>query len=154
MKKELASILVFGLLMSLLGCQQEETYKDLPKAVYIVNKAPEGAANMTNSTSARKTVGAGVARVYVNVPYEKDVVVTYTLAGTAVAGQDYTPPASNTVTVPAGKYFGEINFTVLNNPAQTTARTVVVTMTNATEGFQLGIGWPRGYSVFTYTITP
>ena len=143
------------LLLMLAGCtKEEEVYNDLPKAVYITNKAPDGTANITNSASARKTVAAGAARVYVNQPSDRDVVVNYTIAGTAVAGQNYTAPATKSVTIPAGKYLGDINFTVLNDPTQTTNRTVLINLISATEGFEVGIGVAKGYATFTYTITP
>lgn len=146
---------LLALLLVLAGCAKEdEVYKDLPKAVYITNKVPDGTTNLASSASARKTVAAGAARVYVNVPFEKDVTVNFTLAGTAISGQDYTPPTTQSVTIPAGKYSAEINFVVLNNPAQTTNRTVIINLTAATEGFELGIGVAKGYAIFTYTITP
>ncbi|AQG79189.1 hypothetical protein [Spirosoma montaniterrae] len=147
----LIGLLVFGLQSC---APDEEVYKELPKAVYFANRPATGAANLTNSASGRRTVPTGVARIYVNQLYDRDVVVNFSIGGTAVAGQDYTPPAAMSVTIPAGKYFGEITFPVLNNPAQTANRTVVFTMTSATEEFALGIGFPRGYFTFTYTITP
>ncbi|MFD2569667.1 hypothetical protein ACFSUS_03425 [Spirosoma soli] len=149
-----AGIALLLLVTVLLGCTEEEVYKELPKAVYIANKVPDGTANLLGSTSARKTVAAGAARVYVNQPYDKDVTVNFTLAGTAIQGQDYTPPATQSVTIPAGKYSAEINFTVLNNPNLTANRTVIINLTAATEGFELGLGVAKGYATFTYTITP
>lgn len=156
MKKLLNAGVAFILLLAtvLQGCTKEEVYKEIPKAVYITNKVADGTANITNSASARKTVAAGAARVYLNQPYDKDVTVNFTLAGTAVQGADYTPPATQSVTILAGRYSGEINFAVLNNPAQTANRTVLITLTAATEGFEIGLGVAKGYNVFTYTITP
>jgi hypothetical protein len=149
------AVFLVALLCLLASCTKEDImYKEIPKAVYITNKVPDGTANLSPSTTARKTVATGAARVYVNQPYDKDVTVNYTLAGTAVVGQDYTPPATQSVTIPAGKYSGEINFTVINNPALTTNKTVLITLTSATEGFELGIGAAKGYATFTYTITP
>lgn len=153
--KHTPALLLVALLCLLAGCTKEDiVYKEIPKAVYITNKVPDGTANLSPSTSAKKTVATGAARVYVNQPYDKDVVVNYTFAGTAIAGQDYTPPATQSVTIPAGKYMGDINFTVLNNPALTANKTVLITLTAATEGFELGIGVAKGYATFTYTITP
>jgi uncharacterized protein YcfL len=155
MKTNLIVNLSLLTLFFMVGCRQEDiAYKELPKAVYITNKVPDGTANITNSATARKNVTAGSARVYLNQPYDKDVVVNYTLAGTAIQGQDYTPPATQSVTIAAGKYSADLNFTVLNNPAQTTNKTVLITLTAATEGFEAGIGVTKGYNVFTYTITP
>ena len=149
------AVVLLSLLLGLVGCTKEDiVYKELPKAVYITNKVPDGTANLSPSTTAKKTVAAGAARVYVNQPNDKDVVVNYTFAGTAVAGQDYTPPATQSVTIPAGKYSSDINFTVLNNPALTANRTVLINLTSATEGFEVGIGVAKGYTTFTYTITP
>ena len=153
--KHTLAVLVVALLIGLAGCTKDDiVYKEMPKAVYITNRVADGTTNITSSASARKTVATGAARVYVNQPHDKDVVVNYTLAGTAVAGQNYTPPTTQSVTIPAGKYSGEINFTVLNDPAQTASRTVLITLTAATEGFELGIGVAKGYATFTYTITP
>jgi hypothetical protein len=149
------SYILLALLLGLAGCTQEDiVYKEIPKAVYITNKVPDGTANLLPSTSARKTVAAGAARVYVNQPYDKDVTVNFTITGTAVAGQDYTLPVTQSVTIPAGKYSGDINFTVLNNPALTASRTVLINLTSASEGFDVGIGVAKGYATFTYTITP
>lgn len=154
MKTKSNFVLILFTLLLLVGCAEDEVYKEIPKAVYITNKVPDGTANLLGSASARKTVAAGVARVYVNQPYDKDVTVNFTFAGTAVAGQDYTPPTTQSVTIPAGKYAGEINFTVINNPALTANKTVIINLTAATEGFELGIGVTKGYATFTYTITP
>ncbi len=156
MKKLLNVGLACSLLLTVLaGCaKQDEVYNELPKAVYIANKVADGTANITNSASAKKNVAAGAARVYLNQPFAKDVTVTFTLAGTAVAGVDYTAPATQSVTVAAGRYSGEINFAVLNNPAQTTSKTVIINLTGASDGYEVGIGVAKGYASFTYTITP
>lgn len=151
--RNLSSLLLLLALLTA-ACTKDEVYNELPKAVYIANKAPDGTANITNSASARKTVAAGAARVYLNQPFDKDVTVTFTLAGTAVAGVDYTAPTTRSVTIAAGRYSGEINFTVLNNPAQTTSKTVLINLTGASEGYEVGIGVAKGYATFTYTITP
>ena len=149
--KHFPGLILVAFLLLFVGCTKEEAvYKELPKAVYISNKVADGTANITNAASAKKNVATGAARVYVNVPYEKDVTVNFTLAGTAIAGQDYTPPATQSVTIPAGRYSGEINFVVLNNSAQTTNKTVIINLTAATEGFEVA----KGYTTFTYTITP
>jgi hypothetical protein len=146
--------LLLALLFLLAGCAKEEVYKEMPRAVYIANKAPDGTANITNSASAKKNVAAGAARVYLNQPSDKDVTVNFTLAGTAIPGQDYTAPTTQSVVILASRYSGDINFTVLNNPSQTTNKTVIVNLTAATDGYELGIGVAKGYATFTYAITP
>lgn len=155
MKTKLNIGILLAVLLLLAGCKKEdEVYKELPKTVYIANKVADGTANITNSASARKTVAAGAARVYVNQPYDKDVTVNFTVTGTAIAGQEYTLPTTQSVTIAAGRYSGEINFTVLNSAAQTTSKTVIITLVSATEGFDVGLGVAKGYTTFTYTITP
>lgn len=154
MRTILNNCFVLVLLFLLAGCKEDEIYNQLPKAVYITNKAPDGTANITNSASAKKSVATGAARVYLNQPNGKDVTVSFTVAGTALPGQDYTPPSTLAVTIPAGKYSGEINFAVLNNANQTTNKTVIINLTAASEGFEIGIGVLKGYGSFTYTITP
>ncbi len=152
--KHTSTLVLLALIVGLAGCNKDIVYKELPKAVYIANKVPDGTTTITNSASAKKSVATGAARVYVNQPYTKDIVVNYAVAGTAVAGQDYTPPATQSVTIPAGKYSGDINFTVLNNPALTANRTILINLTSASDGFDVGIGVAKGYATFTYTITP
>nr|WP_295926243.1 hypothetical protein [uncultured Dyadobacter sp.] len=154
MKTPLNCFSIIALVLLITGCKEDEVYNELPKAVYITNKAPDGTANITNSATARKNVAAGAARVYLNQPNEKDVVVNFTLSGTAVQGQDYTPPTALAVTIPAGSYSGDINFSVLNNAGQTTNKTVIIQLTSASEGFGIGIGVLKGYGTFSYTITP
>ncbi|AXY74165.1 hypothetical protein D3H65_09340 [Paraflavitalea soli] len=143
-----------GCLLASTSCKKDDpTYPDAPKRVYTVNKVPDGTVTFTNSAAGKKNT-TGVARVYLNQLYTSDVNVSFTLTGTATAGVDYTPPAPLNVTIPAGSWYAEINIVGLNNPLQTAKKTVIITLTAATEGFEIGLGYANAYGVFTYTINP
>lgn len=164
MKKTLNNIIALLFCVSictLISCKKDnEIYPEAPKRIYIVNRVPEGTITLTGTTvfssavTVKKNIPGGVARVYLNKPYDKEVSVTYTFSGTAVQGLDYNPPASLSVVIPAGQYYAEINFTVLNNPAQTTSKTVIISLANVTEGFEPGLGADFKYKIFTYNIAP
>jgi hypothetical protein len=155
MKYTIYKILSLALVVSALqSCADEENYKPLPYEVYVASKVPAGTTAFTNSASAKKTVPGGVFRIYVNQLYDKDVTVSFEISGTAVSAQDFNPPAALSAVIPANSYFAEVNFEVINNPLLTSSRTVVFTLTGASEGFDIGIGAARGYKVFTHTITP
>lgn len=141
-------------LLAASSCKKDDpAYPDAPKRVYTVNKVPDGTVTFTNSAAGKKNT-TGVARVYLNQLYTNDVNVSFTLSGTATPGVDYTPPAPLSVTIPAGSWYAEINLVGLNNPLQTTKKTVIITLNAATEGFEIGLGYANAYGVFTYTINP
>ncbi len=141
------------------SCKKDDIdYKAIPDAVYVTSNAvtgtgPTASTTITNSASGKVTVTPAVARVYVNTLKNADVVVNYAIIGTAVAGTNYTTPATTTVTIPAGKWYGDIPITVLNTVV-TANRTIIVTLTSASNNTQIGIGTDRNYKVFTYTLTP
>ncbi|WP_146151379.1 hypothetical protein [Chitinophaga niastensis] len=156
MKNKLSFIISCLSVCSLLltsSCKKEDpVYPDAPKRVYTVAKVPDGTVTFTNSATGKKNA-TGVARVYLNQLYTKDVTVSFALAGTAAAGVDYTvPPLS--VTIPAGSWRADINIAGLNNALQTSKKTVIITLNTATEGFEIGLGYANAYGIFTYTITP
>lgn len=147
-------ILFITIVLFTVSCSKEKTYPDAPKRVFMAAKVAQGATTYTAATAARKIVPDAVARVYVNRLSETDVIATFAITGTAVPGVHFTPPANLQVTIPVGSYYGEINFKVLNDPAQTTARTVLFTLVSATAGFEPGLGTDYVFKNFTYTINP
>lgn len=142
------------------GCEKNEpqSYNVIPNAVYVASNAITGTGTganttITNSASGKVNVTPAVARVYVNTLKEVDVTVNYMLSGTAVAGTNYVAPTSTSVTIIAGKWFADIPITINNTPV-TANRTIIFTLTAASNNTQLGIGTDRNYKTFTYTLTP
>jgi hypothetical protein len=142
----------------LFGCKKEESYKELPDAVYITSTAVTGTGSnasttITNSATGKVSVSPATARLYVNTLKDKDVTVSYTLAGTAVAGVNYTTPNPLTIIVPAGKWYADISIPVINVPLVGGNKTIVINLTTATNDIQLGLGSENNYKTFTYTLT-
>lgn len=152
--KQLSYIILIAGLLFTVSCSKDETYPEAPKRIFMAAKVALGATTYTNRVAARKTVPDALARVYVNRLFETDVTATFTITGTAVSDVNFTPPASLQVVIPAGSYFGEINFKILNDPAQTAARTVILTLVSATEGYEPGVGTDHVFKDFIYTINP
>lgn len=155
-KIKLFSVLILTIL-AITGCKKEETYPPVTDYVYITSTATTGSGSnasttITNTASGKVSVSPATARVYVNTPKTTDVVVHYTLSGTAVAGTNYTAPAPLSVTIPAGKWYGDIAIPVIN-AALAGNKTIIITLTNGTNDIQLGVGTDRNYKVFTYTLT-
>lgn len=148
-------VLLFGIVFS--GCNKDdENYPDIPDAVYIVAKVttgpyPGASTAVGNTASGKPTVPSADARVYVNTPKDFDVVVNYTLTGTAIAGVNYTVPPNLSVTIPAGAYAAEIIIPV-KNVAVPENKTIVITLTSANNNVNLGLGSGKSYKNFTYTI--
>lgn len=59
------------------------------------------------------------------------VTVTYTLAGTATSGADYTDGGAGSITIPAGLLSGVITLTTLNDASQENDETISITLTGA-----------------------
>jgi len=148
-----ASLVISGLL----GCSKNiEVDGNTVDAVYITSTAVTGtgtgaSTTITNSASGKIAQGLATARVYVNTPKSTDVTINYTLGGTAVAGTNYTIPAPQSVNIPAGKWYADIQIPLINAvlPAN---RTIIITLASG-NGVQLGLGTDRNYKVFTYTLT-
>lgn len=153
---KLYSFLLFISVLALLqGCQKvEEIYPEVPKRVFITQAAPAGTTRLTVTASGKKTISPVTFRVFVNKLYDVDVTAPFIISGTAVVGQDFNPPASSSVVIPAGSYYTDVAFTVLNNVAQISSKTVIITLINTADGFEAGLGRDYKYKVFTYTITP
>lgn len=139
------------------GCKKDETYPPVVDAIYITSTAITGSGTtasttITNSASGKVSVTPAAARVYVNTLKSFDVVVTYTLSGTAVAGTNYTVPTPMSITIPAGKWSADIQIPVINTPLASN-KTIIITLTTASNNTLVGIGTDRNYKTFTFTIT-
>lgn len=155
-KIKLFSVL-FLTILAIAGCKKEEAYPPITDYVYITSTAITGSGGtasttITNAASGKVSVSPATARVYVNTPKTIDVVVNYTLSGTAVAGTNYTTPTPLNVTIPAGKWYGDIAIPVINT-ALSGNKTIIITLANGTNDIQLGVGTDRNYKIFTYTLT-
>jgi hypothetical protein len=144
-------------MLAIAGCKKTETYPPVGDYIYITSNAVTGsgstaATTITNSASGKVSVSPAVGRVYVNTPKTTDVVVTYSLSGTAVAGTNYTVPNPLTVTIPAGKWYGDISIPVINAPLSAN-KIILITLVSTNTGSQIGVGTDRNYKVFTYTLT-
>ena len=146
------SLLGLGLLAGAGGCEKEETYPALPRELYLASVVPAGATTFTNSAAGLETVRVASARVYLNQLMPTDVQVTYAVAGTATGGSDYELPTSTTLTIPAGERFGQINLNVVDDRTKESTETILIRLESATQDFQLGLGHPASYNVFTYSI--
>lgn len=154
---QICVLLTAGFFITLIGCKKEETIGAVVDAVYITSNATTGSGTtasttITNSASGKVSVSPAVARVYVNTLKSFDVAVNYTLSGTAVAGTNYTPPVASTISIPAGKWYADIQIPIINTPL-TGNKTIVITMISAANNVQVGMGSDRNYKTFTYTLT-
>ena len=80
----------------------------------------------------------------------REVTVTYTLGGTATAGNDYTDPATKTVTIAAGSTTGNIVIPVKGDLLAEGNETVIVTLSGATNA---NVSSVSGENTGTGTIT-
>lgn len=145
------------IMLAIAGCKKDKPEGAVVAAIYVTSNAVTGTATgssttITNSASGKVSVSPAVARVYVNTLKTFDVTVSYTLSGTAVAGTNYTVPNATSVTIPAGKWYADIQIPVINT-ALSGNKTIIVTLSNASNNVQVGIGTDRNYKVFTYTLT-
>lgn len=62
------------------------------------------------------------------VALSRPVTVSFTLSGTAQAGQDYVAPASYTVTIPAGSTYADISITTINTSIKEGTRSLTLTL--------------------------
>ncbi|MXV53354.1 hypothetical protein GS399_20535, partial [Pedobacter sp. HMF7647] len=77
---------------------------------------------------------AGVFTVTLTNPVSQDTHVTFTLAGTATEGADYTAVSPKTVTILAGATTGTITIPVLTDALIEGTETVLATLTSADNG--------------------
>jgi len=66
------------------------------------------------------------------------VTINYTLTGTASLGSDYTDPQSGSITILQGSSSGTITLNVLNDLVVEPAKTIIITLNSATNGFAIG----------------
>lgn len=155
-KLNLLCIIMFIAVLS--GCKKDDPVSgQVVDAVYITSTAitgtgPGASTTLVNSASGKVSISPASARVYVNTPKSTDITVAYTLSGTAVPGTNYTQPATTSVTIPAGKWYADILIPVINTPLSGN-RTILITMTSATNNVQIGLGTDRTFRIFTYTLT-
>jgi len=153
----LAFLMLSATLIS--SCKKDdETYPPIPDAVYIIAKlntgpSPTASTSITNSATGKVSVSPASARVYVNTLKTFDVTIQYALSGTAVEGVNYTAPAQKSITIPAGQYFANINLPVINTPLVGGNKTIIITLSSASNNTELGLGVDRAYKTFTYTLT-
>ncbi|MES2276368.1 MAG: hypothetical protein V4592_10120 [Bacteroidota bacterium] len=153
---KLFSVAILAML-TFAGCKKNETYPPVGDYIYIASNlvtgsGPTASTTITNSATGKVSVTPAVARVYVNTLKTADVTVTYALSGTAVAGTNYTAPTSPSITIPAGKWYADISMPVINATLSGN-KTIIITLTAATNNTQVGVGTDRNYKVFTYTLT-
>lgn len=157
------SIKIYALLfaaiwaVSITGCKKDTPEGSVVDAVYMSSNAITGTATgssttIVNTASGKVSVSPAVGRVYVNTLKSFDVTVSYTLSGTAVAGTNYTAPNPGSITIPAGKWYADIQIPVINAPLSG-SKTIIITLSSASNNVQLGIGTDRNYKNFTYTLT-
>lgn len=102
------------------------TFTRLPPPAVTIS----GTATVTEGANANLTATLGSASV-------GNTVVSYSVGGTAVAGTDFTA-LSGSVTIPNGQTTVTIPVATLDNAIDQDTRTVIVTLTGATNGAVLG----------------
>ena len=151
-------ILILSFSGLFLSCKKNaEINTPIPDAVYITSTAVTGSGasastTITNAASGKISVSPASARVYVNTPKTADISVSYTLGGTAIAGTNYTLPSVQSIIIPAGKWYADINISVINSPLSAN-RTIIINLSSASNNLQLGLGSDKTYKSFTYTLT-
>ena len=68
--------------------------------------------------------------VTLSAPSSREITLDYTLSGTATAGDDYTDPATKTLTIKAGEPGGSIVIPVLGDTMAEDDETIIVTISN------------------------
>lgn len=97
------------------------------------------------SQSASESVGSVTVVAQLSNMYFEDVIVPFSLSGTASSGADYTV-ASGQITIPAGSATGSVSVIVVNDPLDEDDETVILTMSQPANAF---LGFP---TVHTLTI--
>lgn len=92
--------------------------------------------SVATTTNAAEPSTDGVFTVTLTSASASDVVVTYTVGGTATSGSDYTA-LSGTVTVLAGQLSAQIPVDVLDDPDVEGVETVTVTLQSATAPYTI-----------------
>ncbi|MCC6808780.1 MAG: hypothetical protein IT381_15245 [Deltaproteobacteria bacterium] len=125
-----------------LGCTATET------RAYPICDAPTATFSITEQRVSESS-GTVLVIVTLDAPSQADIVVPFTLSGTAAAGADYNA-AAMTITIPAGSLTGSVQLTLiddaLNEPDGNDAETIVLTL-------QDGGGVKAGTANNAHTIT-
>jgi hypothetical protein len=157
MKRNFIAAVVFLMLMVVAGCKKNVDDYGLRSsyAVYTtMTPTPIEAPTVTTSASGSQSIPAASFRVYVNMLYKEAVTATFTLTGTAVKGTHYSYTGDNTITIPANTRYVDVPVAVINNSLGTaSSRTIILTLTQVSHEFEVGIGVNKGYVKSTYTIT-
>lgn len=153
-----AVFLMLGITLISSCKKDDKSYPPIPDAVYIIAKlntgpSPTASTAIGNTATGKVSVSPASARVYVNTLKTFDVTIQYTLSGTAVEGVNYNAPAQKSVTIPAGQYFAAINIPVINTPLIGGNKTIIITLSSASNNTELGLGVDKNYKTFTYTLT-
>lgn len=158
MKHIKSCILILSFFGLLLSCKKEqEINTPIPDAVYITSTALTGSGagastTITNTASGKISISPASARVYLNTPKTTDISVGYTLGGTAIAGTNYVLPPVQSIVIPAGKWYADINISVINTPLPSN-RTIIINLSSSSNNLQLGLGSDKTYKSFSYTLT-
>ena len=102
-----------------------------------VTEGDQGTKDLTFEVSIPSTSG-------------RDVVVTYTVTGTATSGADYTAPEKTSVTIPAGSTSVSITFKVTGDSEDEAHETIVLTIGTVENG-ELSSSVPGGKVTGTIT---
>ncbi|GAB4396937.1 MAG: hypothetical protein OHK0053_12190 [Microscillaceae bacterium] len=82
-----------------------------------------------------------------------DITLQYTVGGTAIEGQDYEiVGGTGSVTIPANESFGSLSIELLDDNVVEEAKTIIFTITSASNGSRVGQGAFQVGSTFTITI--
>lgn len=104
---------------------------------------------ITVNSSSNENEGSKSANISLSRASSKDILIQYSMSGTAVKGSDYSAPTSTTVLIPAGELSGSINYTLIDdNEFEANAETIIFTLESATEGVLVD----SEMSTFTETI--
>ncbi|WP_345251326.1 Calx-beta domain-containing protein, partial [Kangiella taiwanensis] len=86
-----------------------------------------------NDAAAAEPADNGQFTINLSSPNSVDTTITYNVAGTATATDDYTP-LTGTVTIPAGDTSATIDVTVVDDAIVESDETVVITLATTTDG--------------------
>ena len=124
----------------------DQTYNTLELMVYDMGSFPTTPRVQFSTATASVDESAGTYEITVELDSERttDVVLSYTVSGTATSGSDYTAP-SGTVTIPAGQTSAVIRVPITDDTANEIAETIIVTISSS-DDYDIGTG------TFTLTI--
>ncbi|RYX78251.1 tandem-95 repeat protein, partial [bacterium] len=117
------------------------TLSNITGGVVLISNATATATIVDNDASvATVTAGTpgsengpvdGTFTVTLSNPSSQPTTITYTLAGTATEGSDYSNIVTKTITIPAGQTVGTITIPVLTDNVVEGTETVIITLTKS-----------------------